>query len=161
MTRLLPFLFLILPLTEIAVFVLVGSQIGALATVGLVVATAFFGAILLRVQGFGILARIRAEMDAGRVPGRDLVHGVMILLAGLLLIIPGFVTDALGLMLFLPWFRDVIWSAIGRNVVVMTPAGFAQGHGRREDNGGTVIDLEEGEFTRRADPDSPWRRPER
>ena len=82
---LIPFALLIIPLLEIGVFIAVGSQIGVFATLGMVVLTAIIGSILLRVQGFGLLTRMRSEIDQNRVPGRDLVHGVMILVAGILL----------------------------------------------------------------------------
>ena len=62
--------------------------------------------------------RIRAELDAGRDPGRELAHGAMIVLAGVLLLIPGFVTDMFGLLLFIPPVRDVAWRFLKRRVVV-------------------------------------------
>ena len=79
-----PFLLLGIPLAEIAVFVIVGQQIGLFPTLGLVIGTAVLGSILLRVQGFGVLSRMQRELAERRLPGRELVHGVMILLAGLL-----------------------------------------------------------------------------
>ncbi|TIT49164.1 MAG: membrane protein FxsA, partial [Mesorhizobium sp.] len=98
---LLPFFLLALPLLEIAGFVVVGREVGALATVGLV-----------RHQGFGVMARIRAEMAAGHDPSRQLAHGAMIVVAAVLLIIPGFITDIIGLLLFLPPVRDFAWSRL-------------------------------------------------
>ncbi|TIY00988.1 MAG: membrane protein FxsA, partial [Mesorhizobium sp.] len=98
---LLPLFTLALPLLEIAGFVVVGRQVGALATVGLVLASSIAGALLLRYQGFGVMTRVRAEMDAGRDPSRQLAHGAMIVLAAILLIIPGFITDIFGILLFL------------------------------------------------------------
>ena len=106
---LIPLIILALPLVEIATFIGVGSQIGVLTTLGLIFASAFLGIILVRVQGFHTIQRIRAELDSGGSPGRDLVHGMMIVVAGILLIIPGFVTDAIGLLLFLPPVRDFGW----------------------------------------------------
>ncbi|HMQ57288.1 MAG TPA: FxsA family protein, partial [Rhizobiaceae bacterium] len=79
-----PFLLLAIPLAEIAAFVLVGREIGVFWTLAMVLFTAVLGSILLRVQGFGLLSRIRAETESGRVLGRELVHGVMILIAGVL-----------------------------------------------------------------------------
>lgn len=137
-----PFLLLAIPLTEIAVFVAVGSRIGVLATIGLVIATAMLGAVLLRIQGFGVVNRIRAAMEQGEVPGRDLVHGVMIMVAGVLLLMPGFVTDTIGFLLFIPPLRDFGWRLIKDRIVVVTPdAGRHQGDARR------TIDLDESEYS--------------
>jgi UPF0716 protein FxsA len=152
---LVPFLFLAVPLTEIAVFVLVGSKIGVLPTVGLVILTAAMGSILLRWQGFNALARIQRELAAHRVPGKEMVQGVMILLAGFLLLTPGFVTDALGILLFIPPVRDAVWRFLSSRVNVQTfGAGFTQRGARRPEPG--VVDLDEDEYQSEANPDSPW-----
>jgi UPF0716 protein FxsA len=154
--NIIPFLFLAVPLTEIVVFVLVGSKIGVLPTVGLVILTAAAGSILLRWQGFNALTRIQKELAAHRVPGKEMVQGVMILLAGFLLLTPGFVTDTLGLLLFIPPVRDAVWRFLSTRVNVQTfGAGFAQrGSGRRAEPG--VVDLDEDEYKREGNPDSPW-----
>ena len=112
-----PLFLLALPFLEIAGFVIVGRQIGVLPTLGLVVASGMLGAILLRIQGFGVMTRIRKELDAGRDPSRELANGVMILLAGVLLLIPGFVTDIIGLLLFLPPVRELAWRFLKGRVV--------------------------------------------
>lgn len=151
--RLIPFLFLLVPLTEIAVFVLVGSQIGVLATIALVILTAIIGSILLRWQGFAALRRIQEEMAARHVPGKELVQGVMVLLAGFLLLTPGFVTDTLGLLLFIPQVRDRVWKFLSSRVKVET---FGGGTERREAPKDGIIDLHEDEFKREPNPDSPW-----
>jgi UPF0716 protein FxsA len=153
--NIIPFLFLAVPLTEIVVFVLVGSKIGVLPTVGLVILTAAAGSILLRWQGFNALTRIQKELAAHRVPGKEMVQGVMILLAGFLLLTPGFVTDTLGLLLFIPPVRDAVWRFLSTRVSVQTfGSGFAQrGEGRPEPD---VVDLDEDEYQREGNPDSPW-----
>ncbi|MDN2568608.1 FxsA family protein, partial [Aquibium sp. A9E412] len=131
---LVPFLLLVIPLLEIAVFVMVGGAIGVLPTLALVVVTAIAGSILLRVQGFGVVDRIRRTMDAGRMPGRELVHGVMILVAGVLLLTPGFVTDTLGFLLFVPALRDMAWALLRDRIVVVAAPG---PHGRTGAGPGT------------------------
>jgi UPF0716 protein FxsA len=152
---LIPFLFLAVPLTEIAVFVLVGSKIGVLPTIGLVILTAVAGSILLRWQGFNALARIQKELAAQRVPGKEMVQGVMILLAGFLLLTPGFVTDTIGLLLFIPPVRDAVWRFLSSRVNVETfGSGFAQRGSSRPEPG--VVDLDEDEYQRQGNPDSPW-----
>ncbi|MCO5161470.1 MAG: membrane protein FxsA [Mesorhizobium sp.] len=158
MTRaILGIFFLLLPLLEIAGFVVVGSRIGALATVGLVIASALLGVVLLRIQGLGALRRAQALTQAGGTPDREIVHGAMIVLAGLLLIVPGFITDVFGLLLFLPPVRDLAWNAFrARIVVVGTGFGMRSGKARRE---AKVIDLDEQDY-REIDGNgpSPWRR---
>ena len=162
-------IFLLVPLLEIAAFVLVGSRIGVLATLGMVLFTAVVGSVLLRVQGFGLLRRIQTETDAGRVPGRELVHGAMILLAGFLLLLPGFVTDAVGFLLFVPAFRDWMWRALAKRVLVNVDfSGMRAGAaGMRYSRDSRTIDLGEDEFSRTkegagdADHASPWRRIDR
>lgn len=154
---LIPLFLVLLPLIEIAGFVVVGRQIGVLPTLGLIIATGIAGAALLRHQGFGIMTRIRSEVEAGRDPSRNLVHGVMILLAGLLLLIPGFVSDIIGILLFLPPIRDLAWRFLSRRINFSadftTMGGFA---GQRRDRGKT-IDLDENDYSKSPDPKSPWR----
>ncbi|MFD2053864.1 FxsA family protein [Mesorhizobium calcicola] len=157
----LPLFVLALPLLEIAGFVVVGRQVGALATVGLVLASSIAGALLLRHQGFSVMTRIRAEMDAGRDPSRQLAHGAMIVLAAILLIIPGFITDIIGLLLFLPPVRDLAWRTLKSRVVLATSFSTGGFRGRQRDK---TIDLDDGDYSRSDDyargPDhnSPWRR---
>lgn len=119
MLRYLPFLFIIMPVTEIAVFIMVGGQIGIIPTIAIILTTAIIGSFLLRKQGLGLLGRIQEKMNRGEMPGRDLVHGVMVLAAGLLLLTPGFVTDTIGFSLFIPGVRDKIASFIRARIVVM------------------------------------------
>jgi UPF0716 protein FxsA len=148
--RLFPLLIIAYLLAEIAVLVAIGGEIGVLATILIIIATAFLGAILLRVQGFGILARIRSETDAGRVPGRELVHGVMIVIAGILLMTPGFISDALGLLLFLPPFRDLGWSLMRQRIrVAATTIGGRKPWGPRRPQ--RTIELGDDDYTRHPD----------
>lgn len=151
-----PFLLLAVPLAEISVFVLVGGQIGVLATLGLVLVTAVAGAILLRIQGFGVMERIRRTLEAEQIPGRELVHGVMIMIAGVLLLTPGFVTDTCGFLLFVPAIRDIGWRFVRDRIVVQTV--HARGHGSGQGPArGPTIDLDEEDYsTDRRDPRSPW-----
>ena len=146
---LLPLILIALPLIEIAGFALVGSLIGVLPTVALAIATTVLGAVLLRIQGFGALMRIRATLEAGGTPGRDVVHGLMIALAGLLLVVPGFFTDALGLVLFLPPVRELVWRFLKARIVVVGTAGRAAHGFRRE--GPRTIELDADDFARRDD----------
>lgn len=96
---------ILLPLLEIYVFVRIGADIGALTVVVLTVATAAAGIALVRAQGLGTLRQAQREIDRGHPPVIHMMHGAMLALAGLLLLIPGFLTDALGGLLLLPPLR--------------------------------------------------------
>ena len=98
-------LFLVVPLAEIYVLIEVGSQVGAIATVALVVLTAAVGAALMRAQGLATLLRARAAMAKGEVPALELLEGAVILIAGALLLTPGFITDAAGFACLVPSVR--------------------------------------------------------
>ena len=152
--RFIPLLLLVLPLLEIAGFVLVGRQIGVLPTLGLVIASGFAGAILLRVQGLGAMSRIRTELEAGRDPSRELAHGLMIVVAAILLLIPGFFTDILGILLFLSPARDAAWRLVRDRIRFSGPG--AAGW-RRPASRGKTIDLDEGDYSTEED----FRRPQR
>jgi UPF0716 protein FxsA len=152
-----PLFILALPIIEIAVFILVGGKIGLLWTIALVILSGVAGSLLLRIQGFGALNRIRAELDGGRDPGRELAHGAMIMLAGVLLLIPGFVTDIIGLLLFIPPVRDAAWRFLKRRIVVS--GSFSTGFGgfRNRGRDAKTIDLDADDYSRTPDPKSPWR----
>jgi UPF0716 protein FxsA len=152
----LPLSLLALPLIEIAGFAFVGREIGVLATIGLVLLSSIAGSILLRIQGFGVISRIKRDLRAGRNPGRELAHGVMILIAGILLIIPGFFTDIIGILLFLQPVRDLGWKLIRNRIQVVGDFGIFR-DGQSTPRPGNVIDLDEDEFARTRNPDSPWR----
>lgn len=150
---------LAMPFIEIAGFVIVGSEIGVLATLGLIVLSAMLGFFLLRVQGTGILQRMRSETAAGRVPDREIVHGAMLVLAAFLLIVPGFVTSAIGLLLVIPFVRDLVWNKLlrGRMVVATTSTRYSQSypHNNRPIDD-RVIDLDPDDYSDKPDPNSPW-----
>lgn len=156
MFSLIPLALLLVPALEIAVFIVVGQQIGVIATLAMIFVTAVIGSALLRVQGFGLLRRIRNELDEGRIPDRELVHGVMILLAGVLLLTPGFVTDTIGFLLFIPPIRDAAWRFLRSRIVVRGGFSRAEWH-RRETGDSRTIDLDEDEFSENGNPDSPWK----
>ncbi len=154
---LLPFVMLVIPLAEIAAFIVVGGQIGVWWTLALVLLTAIAGSLLLRIQGLGTLARIRSEIGAGRLPGRELVHGVMIVAAGVLLLTPGFVTDTMGLLLFVPAVRDAIWSFL-RNRITMQTTGTGDARRPHDVDDPTIIDLDSEEYHQKGDGAPPRRR---
>ncbi len=126
---------ILLPLIEIAVFIEVGSAIGVLPTIALTVLTAIAGTAMLRHQGLALLMKMRSELDAGRVPGEELTHGALIVVASILLLIPGFVTDVVGLLLFVPAVRRAIGHFVIRRADVVIVSGTRRRSGR-------VVDLD-------------------
>ncbi|MEN0087303.1 MAG: FxsA family protein [Pseudomonadota bacterium] len=155
-----PFLLLIVPILEISVFILLGQQIGLWATLGGILLTAILGTVLLRWQGLATLTRLRTEMGAGQVPARAIGDGALLIVAGILLLTPGFVTDAIGFSLFIPAVRGAIFSFFAARVKIVTPfgQGSATGHGagQRPPGRDGVVDLDETEFSHRpAEAQSP------
>ena len=156
-----PLFFFLMPLAEIAGFIVVGKAIGLWATLALVILSAFLGAALLRMQGIGILQRISAESQAGGDPGREMVHGAMIVVAAFLLLLPGFISDILGLLLFIPAVRDLAWHHMKKRIVIIGSASpFARRRpgGPSARGGSTVVDLDETDYHRSPNQDSPWKR---
>ena len=105
-TSILFLLFILIPPIEIALFIVVGSHIGLWPTLGIVLVTAVIGASLVSRQGRAEYARLRSEFAAGQFPAKPLVHGAMILVAGALLVTPGFLTDVVGFALLSPQIRE-------------------------------------------------------
>ncbi len=148
-----PLFLLALPFLEIAGFVIVGREIGVLYTLALVIASGILGAILLAYPGVRRDGAHPPRARRRRRSGREVAHGAMILLAGVLLLIPGFVTDIIGLLLFLPPVRDIAWRFLKSRVSISAGSfgGFARPgaasgarpNGRR----GKTIDLDADEYS--------------
>lgn len=107
-------LFLMLPIIELYIIVQVAGSMGVLNTIGLLIVVSVVGAWLVRRQGLGVLGRVQAQLAEGRLPGKELVDGLLILFAGALMLTPGFLTDALGLSLLLPPTRVLIRTVLMR-----------------------------------------------
>jgi len=99
-------IFVIVTLAEIYVLVTVGQAIGGLSTVLLVIITAFIGSSLLKQQGWSTMAKAQQSIAQGRTPAVEMFEGVVILISGVLLLTPGFITDILGLLGLMPWSRS-------------------------------------------------------
>jgi UPF0716 protein FxsA len=95
-------LFVVIPIVEIYVAVVVGHAIGAWNTVGLLLLLSIVGVWLTKHEGLSVISRIHRQLEARRMPTNELIDGGLVLAGGLLLIVPGFVTDALGLLLLFP-----------------------------------------------------------
>ena len=101
-------LFTIVPMLELAIIIKVGSYLGVFKTIILLVMFSVLGAYLARMQGFLVLKRIQNSLEQGLMPTEEMLDGFLILVAGILLLTPGFLTDLWGLFLLLPWTRVLI-----------------------------------------------------
>lgn len=111
-------LFILVPAVELYLLIAVGTQIGAAWTFGLILLTGFLGASLVRRQGLGVYRRIQEESARGRLPALELVEGLVLLLAGALLITPGLLTDTVGFLALVPALRQRAARALARRAVI-------------------------------------------
>ncbi|MFP6795623.1 MAG: FxsA family protein [Pseudomonadales bacterium] len=131
--------FFLTPLVEMYILIEVGGQIGAMPTVLLVVLTAVVGVALLRRQGFQTLTRGLSRLEQGQVPAIEVVEGLLLAVAGALLLTPGFLTDVVGFTLLAPLARNKIAKTVLAQVNLKSPAERPAGAG----------DTIEGDFQRR------------
>lgn len=118
------------PIIEIALFIELGGWVGLWPTIALVIITAILGGLLLRMQGFAAMQKLQASVAEGGDPRGPLAHGVMILIAGLLMLTPGFFTDAVGFALLLPPVRSGLIAWLGPKLAAratFTGQGFGPG----------------------------------
>ena len=146
--------FIAVPVIEIALFIEVGGWIGLWPTLAIVIVTAFAGTTLLRIQGLAVLQRAQESAARNEVPVQEVFNGLCLLVAGVLLLTPGFFTDALGFLLFVPLFRKIagigIWRWLSRRGHIYVtgfgpggpsdPRGEPHCSGSRGTRGGPVID---------------------
>mgnify|MGYP003335923154 FL=1 len=132
------------PLVELYVLIAVGREIGAGPTIGLAILTAVIGAWLLRWQGLNTLNRVQQSLQAGELPAVELVEGVILLLTGVMLLTPGFITDAIGFLCLVPVIRRYFAAGLAGRLVVSTLHGVRGHHRGPGSNEDYTID---GEFT--------------
>ena len=101
-------LFVLTPLVELAILVYLGTFVGVLYTILIVVATGLIGAFLTKNQGIATFSRIRSNIERGIPPGDELFQGVLILIGGLLLLTPGLITDLAGFLMLIPQTRTIV-----------------------------------------------------
>lgn len=139
MGRILFAVFLIVPLIEIAFFVVIGNTIGLWPTLAGVLLTAVAGSLILRWQGLQLFNEIRSSMGAGRLPARALADAMMVAVAGVLLLTPGYFSDLLGILLLIPPVRTLIYRYLaGRVQVVSTSTTSSYGFGPRRVEDDTI-----------------------
>ncbi len=106
------FLFVAVPIIEIGLFIQVGGFLGLWPTLAIVVLTAFVGTALMRAQGVAALQKLQKNIESGGNPTDPIANGAFILVAGLLLLTPGFFTDAIGFSLLIPPVRQALIRAV-------------------------------------------------
>ncbi|MDJ0950031.1 MAG: FxsA family protein [Alphaproteobacteria bacterium] len=150
--------FITVPLLEIGVFIEVGGRIGTWPTVGIVILTAIIGTWMIRLQGLSVLARAQQALEQDRLPVTEIFDGLCLLIAGALLLTPGFVTDTVGFALLLPpvrlWAGRWIWRVLQARGGITIVGRAAH---RRSPEDDTIIDGEYREVT--PDDDTPPRDP--
>lgn len=134
-------LFIVMPVLELITFIKVGGSIGILWTLFWIFFSAVVGISIIRVQGFTTLLRVRERMGAGELPAKELLQGFLLALAGVLLVIPGFISDALGLFLLLPWVSSALAGKLMRQSWFSMPQ--AQQHYQSEKEVSDVFIVEE------------------
>ena len=162
--------FFLAPIVEMYLLMRVGEQIGALPTVALVVVMAALGVALVWRQGVSPLTRGVARLRSGEVPAQEMLEGLLVALAGVLLIVPGFVTDVAGLLLMLPPLRAatagaLLTRAVSRAEVVIEPARYGGRYSGQSGPGGPARPrpqrddflVIEGEYEERSESTSPPR----
>lgn len=166
MPLLLFFIFIAIPVIEIAIFIEIGGIIGVPATIGIVLATAFIGASLLRIQGLQTWRRAEEAMRRGEPPVAEMLDGVLLFIAALLMVLPGFFTDCIGAALLIPPLRRAVSRvAAGRlaknSRFHVHMSGRTGGRGPAAGGFGPVIEGEAEEVDKPppsiGTSDSPWR----
>lgn len=140
-------LLVLVPIAEIAVLIAVGRQIGAWWTILLMLGTSVLGGWLLRHQGLRAWRAFQADVEARRPPGRAAIDGVLVVLGGMFMLVPGFVSDVIGLLLILPptraLFRGLLQDALIRRTSPMAGAGmFGPNRVRARTGRSTTVDGE-------------------
>ncbi len=132
---------LALPLIEIALFIVIGQAIGLLPTLLGIVLTGLIGALVLRWQGLATLREMQIRLQRGEMPARQMGDAMLIGFAGLLLLLPGYFTDLIGLLLLVPWTRELIYRLLARNLKVVEVTTSYRRAGDPE-----LIDLDDGDY---------------
>ena len=126
-------LFLVVPILEIYLLIQVGQVIGAGWTILLVVATAVIGVWLLRLQGLSTLMRAQQKLQSNELPAQEILEGMGLVVAGALLLTPGFFTDTIGFLLLFPPTRGWLVRQVASRMVIATSVHMHETHGRRDD----------------------------
>jgi UPF0716 protein FxsA len=152
MFPLLLLLFIVVPLVELYVIIQVGQAIGALPTIVLLLLDSLLGTWLLRSQGRAVWRRFRTALASGRPPAHETIDGALVIVGGTLMLAPGFITDAFGVLLLLPPTRAAIRRGILRNARNRLFLGFGGGFGGSARHGRTRQDYDVDATSSEIDP---------
>jgi UPF0716 protein FxsA len=117
-------LFIIIPIIEISLLIQIGEVLGAWPTIAIVIVTAWLGAKNVRQQGLTTMQSVQTKMAQGEMPSAEIVTGLMLMIAGVLLVTPGFVTDIFGLLLLVPQVRKALAGSVQSHLHTKQGAGF-------------------------------------
>ena len=154
-------IFIVVPIAELYLIYKVGDAIGILPTLLLLAADSVLGSVLLRTQGRSVWRRFNETMAAGRVPHRELQHGVAVIFGGAFLITPGFLTDIVGLLLLLPPTRALILRVVTRRIAARMAARVGAADSRRRPPGHADVEGTATEHPDRGPSEAPPPRLER
>lgn len=148
-----------MPIVEISLLLNVGDLIGGWNTVAIVILTAFVGAYLVRQQGLSTLMQAQSKMQAGSMPGQEMAEGLLLVIAGVLLVTPGFITDGIGFLFSLPFTRPAIARSLFKYLTVRVVASHSQQQAsfyqQNQSPGKEEGEIIEGEFeSKEASPDT-------
>ena len=147
MPILLPILFIAIPIAEIAIFIQAGERFGLWPALGLVILTATMGTTLLRYQGLRALYRVQESLNRGEMPIGEVFTGLCLLIAGALLLTPGFLTDGVGFALFIPGIRQAIGSRLANLLTSRGAVHVSNGHHSGTPYNGPNNQVIDAEFT--------------
>ena len=158
MPVLLLILFIAVPIVEIAIFIQAGERFGLWPALGLVILTAILGTTLLRYQGLRALRRVQESLNRGEMPIGEVFTGLCLLVAGALLLTPGFLTDGVGFALFIPGIRQAIGSGLANLLMSRGAKHVSNSHHSSTPYNGPNNQVIDAEFTEvRKDPDTDAR----
>ena len=138
------FLFIFVPVFEISLLINIGKTIGGFNTIAFVIFTAILGAYLVKQQGIETMQKVQKEMNSGRMPAMQMAEGVALLFAGAVLLTPGFLTDAIGFALLVPFIRQTMIAWVAKKGIVKT----------QTSNGGFTGDFQSAETAKKRMNDS-------
>lgn len=146
-------IFILIPIVEIYVFMLVGEEIGILTTLLLALLTAILGGIIIKYQGLATLHAVQESVRNGKAPMAEIFDGFCLVAAGATLITPGFVTDTIGFLLLVPAVRRFLRHQIGKHIEMRSMNDISPGGPYAPQDPGVI----EAEYTRVEDEDEPKR----
>jgi len=160
-------IFILIPIIEIAFIIEVGGFLGFWMTIGLILLTAVIGSYLIRLQGIGVIRRLQNQLGRQEPPVQEIVDGAALVLAGVMLLTPGFFTDMVGFLLLIPPLRQILGRAIKMKMSSFNAASDKGSYHSKD----TIIDLEAEDITEKSNnmteaalnikeneknPNSPW-----